>query len=446
MVTLATAPTYDEALPFSNLAEQAVLGAILLDNKAYDRVSDLLSEDDFYREIHRKTWAMIVGLLDHGRSADLIAAVDRFPEHAAYFAELVTAVPSALNVQSYARTIRDKSILRQLSAIGNDICALANEVGIDPRQAAEQAENAVLGVMRRDSEQSEMMPFQKAVFDARDWMEQEHIGISTGISSLDQMTLGLQPGQLWVVGGRPSMGKSALGMQIAEHVAAKHPVTVFSLEMSAKQIAARSIKWHEHQMQDQTAYARNEAVNHLCRLKLTIDDGGKLTPGLMRMKLRRLKRQHGVSVVVVDYVQLMSVAKPENRLQEVSEVSRALKQVAKEFHCCVIAICQLNRASETRNDKRPILSDLRESGQLEQDADVVVMVHREDYYNKDTHIRGTAELLVRKCRDGQTGEVWCKFHGEYTRFTECAEPDSFDMPTRQRQRAVVVRQDWSGQA
>lgn len=407
-----------------------MLGCLLIDNGAYDRVSDILGQDDFYGAQHREMWCAIVDQIEAGKTADSITIADSIPDHAGYAAELAAAIPSAYNVVAYAQTVRDRSILRQLIATGADISAQALTAGANPTEAAEQAEERVLRVLNRDSSQSEVVPYKIAVFEARDWMEEARHGLSTGIPLLDSMTDGLQAGQLWAIGGRPSMGKSALAMQIAEHVSRERPVTVFSLEMSRRQTAGRSIRYHESILG-----SRNEAVDHLSTLKMVIDDGAKLTPGLLRLKLRRIKRKYGLSVLIVDYMQLMGVQKAESRLQEVSEVSRSLKQIAKEFDCTVIAVCQLNRAAEQRVDKRPMLSDLRESGQLEQDADVVVMVHREDYYTPETPQKGMAELLVRKCRDGKTGAVWCTWRPEVTRFAECRAP-----PKQENQQTTNIRQ------
>lgn len=428
--------------PHSLQSEQAVLGSLLIDNGAYDRISDLLAEDDFYAGQHRDIWRATVNLIEQGKPADIITVGDVTPEHADYIAELFAGIPSAYNVAAYAQTVRDRSILRQLIAAGGDISAQALTAGANPTETAEQAEERVLRVLNRDASHSEAIPYKLAVFAARDWMEEARQGLSTGIPQLDRMTGGMQPGQLWAIGGRPSMGKSALAMQIAEHTGIDHPVAVYSLEMSSRQTAGRSIRYHE------SLLGRDEAVNHLSRLKIVIDDGAKLTPGLLRLKLRRIKRKHGLSVLIVDYMQLMSTPKSESRLQEVSEVSRSLKQVAKEFGCTVLAVCQLNRAAEQRVDKRPMLSDLRESGQLEQDADVVVMVHREDYYTPNAHLQGYAELLVRKCRDGETGTVWCRWTPTVTRFAQCdappmPSPETTAPPTRRRN---VARQDWSGRA
>jgi replicative DNA helicase len=425
--------TYIENPPYCRTSEQAVLGALLIDNRAYDRVSDIVSESDFFIGAHREIWKSIRNMIEAGKPADLITVASELPEQAGYIGELFTSTPSAINAPTYAQTVRDRSVLRQLMIASADISAAAQAQGADPMEAADFAEQSVLKVMQRDAEASEAVDYRRAVFEARDWLDEPQKGISTGIPMLDRMTLGLQPGQLWIVGGRPSMGKSALGVQIAEHVAQSESVALFSLEMSRRQVAARSIRWHEQRLG-----SRDEAVNHLSYLHLVIDDGGKLTPGVMRLKLRRIKRKSGLAVVVIDYMQLMSTARPENRLQEVSEVSRSLKQIAKEFNCCVIAVCQLNRAAESRTDKRPMLSDLRESGQLEQDADVVVMVHREAYYAPQTPIGNVAELLVRKCRDGETGTAWCLWNGELTRFTPTQAPEMPTEQPRERARTVTV--------
>jgi replicative DNA helicase len=408
---------YLQAPPNSAQAEQAVLGGLLLDNRAYDRINDTVSTADFYRHDHRDIWRAIVRLIESGKPADLVTVIAELPDHAAYIGELFTGTPSAVNITHHAEIVRGKAVLRGIVSAGHDMAAQALMPGAEPMDTAEAAERLVLSVLQRDTEQSEAVPYKLAVFEARDWMESDHHGISTGLPTLDRFTGGMQAGQLWVIGGRPSMGKSAIAMQIAEHVSIDKPVAIYSLEMSKRQTAARSIRWHESLTGN-----RDKAIDHLSHLKMVIDDGGKLTPGLLRLKLRRIKRKQGLAVVVVDYMQLMSTTKPESRLQEVSEVSRSLKQMAKEFGCTIVAVCQLNRAAEQRTDKRPMMSDLRESGQLEQDADVVVMVHREEYYNPQTPLNGIAELLVRKCRDGETGTVWCQWFGSLTRVAETEAP------------------------
>lgn len=446
----SSAPEYADGLVLpaqSNAAEQAVLGGLMLDNRAYDRIYDVLAESDFYRSEHRAIWREIGRLIDRNKQADPITIAEQLgQEQQGYLAELMMSVPSALHIRQHAQIVRDKAILRSLTAAGAEITALASETGADPQEAAEKAEARILSVLDRDAKDREQEPLtlKECVFQAVDWIEaRRDDGIRTGYGQLDAMFPGggMQPEQLIVIAGRPGMGKSTLSWCIAEHAAvAGKSVMYFAMETSGREIGLRALRWHES-MTDRTA-----ATKHLSELPILIDPSPSITLSHLRIRLRRMRRQRGLDLVVVDYVQLMR-QRAENRLQEVSEVSRGLKAVAKEFGIPLIAVCQINRAAEGRTDRRPIMSDLRESGQLEQDADAIIMLYRDDVYSSQSHLAGYGEALVRKMRDGPTGEVLLKWDGNRTRWIDHNGPwpsepkeDRADKPQRKR----TVKQDWSG--
>ena len=401
--------------PCSVESEQAVLGALLLNNSAYDRIP-FLKPQHFYRFEHRLIFEAVQLLMEQGRTADTVLTAEALERREeldktgglVYLIELQQSAPSAASIAQYAEIIREKAILRELQAKAMDVYGKALESGADPMALADEAGAAFLGI-QVDQQPQDMVGFGAAIVEALEWMDNPVKGLPTGLPSLDDLVTALVPGDLIVIAGRPSMGKTALAMNIAEHVAKHEHVAIFSLEMTRKKIAARALKFHE------SALGRDGGVDHLSGLKLHIDDTPAISLGHMRLRLRRLKRTAGLALVVVDYLQLM-VAKAENRTQEVSTLSRGLKAIAKEFEVPVIAVAQLNRTSEGRADRRPILSDLRESGQIEQDADVIAFVYRDDYYNPDTRWRGIAEVLVRKNRDGAVGTAHLKFIPEFTRF------------------------------
>lgn len=420
----------DRSPPSSIPAEQAVLGVLLVDNPTYDRVYDLVSDRDFYRSDHRSIWKAISRLIEKNKPADVITVAEALQQDGkleecgglAALGRLAGAAPSAINARHHATIVRDRAVLRRLAAAAMDIGELAYAPGADPQEAAEQAEAKVLAVQDGGSDLSTREPelLKLAVFEARDWMEQEHAtGIQTGYSVLDGMLPGngLQPGAFAIIAGRPSTGKSVLSWCIAEHAAAQHSVAYFSLESSRRELGARALRWHHSRLD-----SMDEAVNHLSALNLTIDDTPAIGLAHMRIRLRRIRRRRGLGLVVVDYLQLMS-ARSENRVQEISTLSRGLKAIAKEFEVPVVAVAQINRAVEGRTDRRPMMSDLRESGQIEQDADHILMVYREEYYEPESeHIKGFGEILVRKNRDGPVGDVVLRFNGPLTRWIDYNGP------------------------
>jgi replicative DNA helicase len=404
--------------PHSIEAEQSLLGALLLDNQAFDRVADLVTGEDFYRDDHRRIWRHVVRLIEAGKPADLVTVSDSIEASEdkdktggpAYLGALAQNTPSALHIRRYAELVRDKRILRQLAKAASDVMQKALSSSVDPKELAEEAGAAFLGI-EVDQKPAEMVDFGAAVVEAVEWEDNPAKGLRTGFPDVDKMLPhGLMPGDFIIIAGRPSMGKTAFAINIGEHVAARAPVAVFSLEMTRRKIAGRALRYHE------SLLGRDGAVDHLSALTLHIDDTAAIGLGYMRLRLRRLQRKHGLALAVVDYLQLMQAQGAENRTQEVSQLSRGLKALAKEFCIPVVAVAQLNRAVEGRADNRPVLSDLRESGQIEQDADVIAFVYRDEYYHPDTALRGIAEVLVRKNRDGATGTAHLRFIPEHTRF------------------------------
>lgn len=407
--------------PASIESEQSVIGGLFIDPSAYDRIP-WLSDQAFYRQDHRLIFAAQVALIEAGRGCDALLASEYLAARgeleraggAAYLSEVFLNTPSAANIKRYAEIVMNRWGLRRLLVEAGNVGGKAHEPGADPKAIADQACEAFLSVAQA-KEVGEPQPFYKAIADAIDWMDEPTKGLLTGYPSLDQILDGLRPGELIVIAGRPSMGKTALAYCITEHVAKSHQVAFFSLEMTGRQIGVRAMKYH------QWLTNRDAAFDHLSALKLHIDETAQMTIGSMRLRLQKLKRTHGLSLVVVDYLQLMK-GDGENRTQEVGSLSRGLKLLAKEFNVPVIAVSQINRGVEQRADKRPMMSDLRESGDIEQDADVVALVYRDEYYDPNSVAKGWAEVLVRKHRNGATGAAWLGFIPEHARFVNNSGP------------------------
>jgi replicative DNA helicase len=409
------------APPQSIEAEQAVLGGLLLDNNAWDRVVDVLTDGDFYRGDHRLIFQHMARLIEGNKAADALTVCESLERVGkledvggrGYVGELAFQTPSAANVRRYAEIVRERSIMRSLAAIGAEIADRA--YGLEnPGGLAEEAEGRLLAI--RDSERRgrEPVSFHVALGEAVDEFDEPERGLSTGFTNIDAIAR-LKPGELWIIAGRPSMGKSALVGCIGEHLGASHAVSVFSLEMTRSQWAGRSLAYHS------AIIGRTAAVTHLLNRKICIDDSPAVTLGYIRARARRLTRQQGLDLIIVDYLQLMT-AHAENRTQEISAISRGLKAIAKEFDVPVIAVSQLSRAVENRTDHRPIMADLRESGQIEQDADVIGFVYRDEVYNTAPEVKGLAELIVRKNRNGPIGTAHLSFAEAHTRFTDNRDP------------------------
>ena len=435
--------------PQSVEAEQAVLGGLMLDTSAFDRIADMIVDTDFYRRDHQLIYRAIRELAEKNRPFDAVTLGEWFESQGiaeqiaggAYLIELASTTPSAANIKAYAEIVRDKAVLRQLIDVGTGI---VND-GFQPegRESAEllaQAEQQVFAIAEAGARgRQDFVPVRKALIEAFDVLQTRNAngggisGLSTGYTEFDEMTAGLQPTDLVILAARPAMGKTTLALNIAEAAAlkSKKAVAVFSMEMSASQLALRLIssvgrvnatRLRTGQLEDEDWSRVSSAIQIMKDVKIFIDDTPALSPDVLRAKARRLKRENDLGLIVIDYLQLMAVpGNSENRATEISEISRSLKGLAKELNVPVVALSQLNRSLETRTDKRPVMADLRESGAIEQDADVIVFIYRDEYYNKDASPdKGLAEIIIGKQRNGPTGSFKLKFFGEYTRFDNLA--------------------------
>ncbi len=430
--------------PHSVEAEQAVLGGLMLDTNAWDAVADIVVAADFYRRDHRLIFEAVTEVAEIRGSIDAVT-VSEFLERKgrleeigglAYLGTIARDTPSAANVRAYAEIIRERSILRQLVAAGGEIAAAATDSrGRPAREIVDEAERRVFEIAERGSRGRsgfvavrDILP---QTIDRLDLLHQspgEIRGVPTGFTQLDRKTTGLQAGDLVVIAGRPSMGKSTLAVNIAENAAIAKglPVAIFSMEMSAEQLTLRMIAslGRVNQTHLRTGNFSEEdwsriqgAMAQLTGAPIYIDESPALTPTELRARARRLKRERGLGLIVVDYLQLMQVSgTKENRATEISEISRSLKALAKELQVPVVALSQLNRAVEQRTDKKPVMSDLRESGAIEQDSDVILLIYREEVYDPNTTRRGIADIIIAKQRNGPIGEIQLTFLGEYTRF------------------------------
>jgi replicative DNA helicase len=433
--------------PHSIEAESSVLGGLLLDNSAWDRVGDLLAEGDFYRYEHKLVYSAIGSLINTSRPADVITVYEHLQSLGkaeemgglGYLNALAQYVPSASNIRRYAEIVRERSILRKLVSASDEIATNAfNTQGRAVAQILDEAEQKIFNIGEEGSRMKQgFQAMPQLVVDLLDRVQEmadnqnDITGVPTGFVDFDRMTSGLQPGDLVVLAARPSMGKTALAINIAEHVALHEqlPVAVFSMEMGASQLAVRIVgsigridqgHLRTGKLNDDEWPRLTEAIEKLRNVSLHIDETPGLTPSELRANARRLARQCGkLGLIVVDYLQLMSGSggsNGDNRATEIGEISRGLKMLAKELQCPVIALSQLNRSVEQRTDKRPMMSDLRESGAIEQDADVIMFIYRDDYYNKDSKEPGVAEIIIGKQRNGPTGTVKLTFLKPLTKF------------------------------
>ena len=433
--------------PHSLEAEQSVLGGLLLDNEAADKVGDVLADADFYSEAHRLIYQHILRLVSDGKPADVVTVSESLTSSQkldyvgglAYLGLLVGNVPTAANIRHYAQIVRDRSILRQLAATAGDIADAAyNPLGRSAKEVLDQAEAKVLHIAEQGSRGAQQLVTIGALLaGVVDRIEvlynrddpSDVTGVPTGFSDLDRMTSGMQPGDLVVVAGRPSMGKTSLALNIGEHVAlaAGLPVVVFSMEMGASQLALRLIgsvgRLDQHKLRTGRLAAEDwekltGALGRLNEAPILIDETPALNAIEVRSRARRLMKTYGkLGLVIVDYLQLMQASTSgENRATEISEISRSMKSLAKELKVPVMALSQLNRSLEQRPNKRPVMSDLRESGAIEQDADVILFIYRDEVYNPETQDKGVAEIIIGKQRNGPIGTVRLTFLGEYTRF------------------------------
>ena len=435
--------------PHSVEAEQSVLGGLFLDTSAWERIADLVMQEDFYRREHRLIFEHVVRLTERAKPVDVITVAESLESAGkldeagglSYLGALAHNVPSAANIRRYAEIVRERSVLRKLVEVGNEIAASAfAPAGREASQLLDEAEGRVFEIAEAGARGKQgflsMPPLLTEVVEKIETLygrddHSEVTGIATGFVDLDKMTSGLQPGDLVIVAGRPSMGKTAFSINIAENVAldSSKPVAIFSMEMGGAQLVMRMIgsigRLNQHalrtgKLEDEDWSRLTHAVGRLNDAPVFIDETAGLNVLELRARSRRLHRQHGgLGLIVIDYIQLMSSPSgkaSENRATEISEISRSLKALAKELHVPVIALSQLNRSLEQRPNKRPVMSDLRESGAIEQDADLILFIYRDEVYNPDSPDKGKAEIIIGKQRNGPIGTVALTFRGEFTRF------------------------------
>lgn len=437
--------------PHTIEAEQAVLGGLMLAENAWDEVADLLGEQDFYRHEHRLIFRAVADLMRQRRPADAVTVIDHLRSlglldeagGTEYVLDLAAGAVSAANLRAYAEIVREKALLRKLIEVGTRTLDRAySPEGRSAREIVEATEQEIYALSEGGERRKVYLDMRQAVTEAFRLIEdraasgREISGLPTGFHDLDQRTSGLHGGDLIIVAARPSMGKTALALNIAEHAAlseSRTPVAIFSMEMSAVQITMRLLSSNGRIDQSRLRNGRLEsedwprltaAVHLLTRAPIFIDETPSLSPLELRARARRLKAAHKIGLIVVDYLQLMQVpGTRENRATEISEISRSLKALAKELDVPVIALSQLNRQLETRQDKRPVMADLRESGAIEQDADLILFIYRDEYYHEETSERGIAEIIIGKHRNGPTGTVKLLFRNLYTRFDNLARED-----------------------
>jgi len=430
--------------PHSIEAEQSVIGGLMLDPQAWDRIADRVHEPDFYRPDHRSIFKVIEDLVARSVPVDVLTVTDALRSAGVldqaggemYLFELTKNTPTAANITAYADIVRERAILRQLISAANEISQSAfDPEGRSPTEILDEAEGKVFNIAEQGNNGAGPVNIKSLLAKAVDRIDVLYhsdspiTGLATSYKDLDELTSGFQPADLVIVAGRPSMGKTTFAMNIAEHAAIKNtkPVLVFSMEMPGPSLAMRMMsslgRIDAHairtgKLSDDDWPRITSAVSMLSEAPLFIDDSAGLTPTELRARARRLTREHGqLGLIVIDYLQLMQVSGyRENRTAEISEISRSLKALAKELNVPVLALSQLNRGLESRQDKRPVMSDLRESGAIEQDADLILFIYRDEVYNEDTTDKGIAEIIIAKQRNGPIGKVRLTFLGKYTRF------------------------------
>ncbi|MGB0924111.1 MAG: replicative DNA helicase, partial [Pseudoalteromonas shioyasakiensis] len=433
--------------PHSIEAEQSVLGGLMLDNQAFDRVAELVVSHDFYTRTHKLIFEAMERLVEQSQPIDLITISESLEKNNqlstiggfAYLAEIAKNTPSAANIDAYASIVRERAVVREMIGVANEIAEAGfNPEGRDSHELLDLAESKVFKIAEQRTKSTEGPQSIHSILEKTvDKIEELYqspqdgvTGVSTGYNDLDQMTAGLQPSDLIIVAARPSMGKTTFAMNLAEHAAMTQdkPVLIYSLEMPSEQIMMRMLaslgrinqtKVRTGQLDDED-WARLSSTMGLLmeKGKMYIDDASGLTPTDVRSRARRIARDHGgISMIMVDYLQLMRVPSlSDNRTLEIAEISRSLKALAKELQCPVIALSQLNRTLEQRADKRPVNSDLRESGSIEQDADLIMFIYRDEVYNDDSPDKGVAEIIIGKQRNGPIGKVRLTFQGQFSRF------------------------------
>jgi replicative DNA helicase len=437
-----------QPLPHSPEAEQAVLGGLMLVNGSYDGVAEVLQVADFFKDAHRQIFEAIGQLSEAEQPFDIVTLSEELARHdkldaiggMPYLSEIAKNTPSAANINAYARIVREHSTVRQLITVANDISRLGyDSAGLDANDLLQLAEKRVLEIAEGRPKEGGLEAMEGLLkrtvekIDALFRSESDITGLSTGLSDLDGRTSGWQNGELIILAARPSMGKTALALNFVESAlfTQSKPVLVFSMEMPSDSLIMRMIssvgridqtRIRNGQLAEEDWPKLSSTVQKLKGAPLFIDDTAALTPQDMRARIRRTVREHGEpGLIMVDYLQLMQTAgASEGRTQEISEISRSMKAMAKEYNCPVIALSQLNRGVEQRPNKRPMNSDLRESGAIEQDADVILFIYRDEYYNEDSPEKGIAELIIGKQRNGEVGTCRAAFVGKYTRFENLA--------------------------
>jgi len=461
MTNTATLTSADNALaalklpPHSLEAEQAVLGGLMLDEQAWDRVSDRITEEDFYRRDHRLIFRALYQLAAEGSPRDAITVSETLTRLGeldnagglVYLGELVRNTPSATNIAAYADIVRERSVLRQLIRISNEVSDTAFQPqGATAQDILDQAERKIFAIAEQQQKGGGpqlLKPLLGKALDRIDRLFQSNeaiTGLSTGFSDLDDRTSGMQNGDLIIVAARPSMGKTTFSMNLVENALMRtdKAVLVYSMEMPAEQIVMRMLsslgridqtRVRSGKLEDDDWPRLTSTMTLLADRRLLVDDSPSLSPNDVRTRARRVAReQGGIGLIMVDYLQLMRVPGMEsNRVNEISEISRSLKALAKEMECPVIALSQLNRSLEQRPNKRPVMSDLRESGAIEQDADVIMFIYRDEVYNPESPDKGTAEIIIGKQRNGPIGSIRLAFLGKYTRFEDLAPEHYRDM-------------------
>ncbi|MDZ7662469.1 replicative DNA helicase [Thiohalophilus sp.] len=439
--------------PHSIEAEQAVLGGLMIDNSSWDQVVEQVNESDFYRRDHRLIFSAIAALAEEANPCDVVTLSEWLQQRnqldaaggMSYLGGLAKNTPTAANIKAYAAIVRERSVLRQLTRVATEIGNLAyNPEGRSSAEVLDQAEKAVFDIAEQGAHnRSGYVGIKELLVKAVDRIDtlyqssSAYTGVPTGYTDFDDMTSGLQNSDLIIIAGRPSMGKTSFAMNLVENAAIKHqtPVAVFSMEMPGEQLVMRMMsslgRIDQHKIRtgklDDADWPRlTSAVGILNEAPIFIDDTPGLTPMEIRSRARRIKREHDLGLIVIDYLQLMQVGgSTENRATEISEISRGLKGLAKELNVPVITLSQLNRSLEQRPNKRPVMSDLRESGAIEQDADVIVFIYRDEVYNEESTDKGTAEIIISKQRNGPIGTTRLTFLGQYTKFENYISGDNY---------------------
>lgn len=435
--------------PHSLEAEQSILGGLMLSNHAWMDVVEVVSESDFYRHEHRLIFRVMTQLTESDTPLDVVTVSEALDKRnqldeiggLAYLGELANSTPGIVNIRAYCEIVRERSVLRQLIQVSSEISATAFNTGGRPsREILDEAERRVFAIAEQGAKQGgpqTIKPLLTKVIDRIDTLYSSNsdlTGLSSGFVDLDNLTSGLQSSDLIIVAGRPSMGKTTFAINIAENVVMmdKHPVLIFSMEMPADAIVTRMLsslgrielqRLRNGKLEEEDWPRLNSAISLLADKKLLIDDTPALTPIEVRARSRRIAKEYGgLGLIVLDYLQLMQVPGSASRVEEVSEISRSLKALAKELHCPLIALSQLNRGLEQRPNKRPVMSDLRESGAIEQDADVIMFIYRDEVYNKEDNnpLKGIGEIIIGKQRNGPIGDVKLAFLGRYTKFEDLA--------------------------